>query len=50
MKKIDLKGLTGIAFAVMAGVTAFVTAISDKQKTEKMEELIQKVDKLTAEK
>lgn len=50
MKKIDLKGFSGIAFAVVAAISAFTTAISDKQKTEKMDELIAKVDKLTSEK
>ena len=50
MKKIDFKGFSGIAFAVVAAISAFTTAISDKQKTEKMDELIAKVDKLTSEK
>lgn len=47
MKKFDIKGFAGIAMAIVAGLAATINAISDRQKTEKIDELIEKVDKLT---
>lgn len=50
MKKFDIKGLSSIAMAIVMGIAAFATAIGDKQKNEKIDELIEKVDKLTNKK
>ena len=49
MKKFDIKAFAGVAMAIMTGLVATMTAISDKQKNEKIDELIDKVDKLTQE-
>lgn len=49
MKKFDIKikNLAGIAMALMIGLSATIDAINDRRRTEKIEELIDKVDKLT---
>ena len=47
MKKIDIKSLCSVTMAVIMGIATFATAISDNEKTKKMDELIKKVEELT---
>ena len=50
MAKFNLKAVSTIAMAVVAGVAACAQVFADKKKTDKFEELITKVEKLTEEK
>lgn len=42
-----IKRWSGVALAIAAGIGAAVNAYSDKQKTDKIDMLIEKVEKLT---
>ena len=46
MKNLNLGKWAGIMVAAVTGIAAFVTAITEKQKSDKIDELIEKVDKL----
>lgn len=46
MKKLDFKVWTGVLVTVATGLAAFVNAVNEKRRTDKIDELIEKVEKL----
>ena len=50
MKKIDIKAFAGIGMAAIMGIATFIGTMEDIRKEKQIDELIDKVEKLTEEK
>lgn len=50
MKKINIDKFLPIFIAIIAGIGTTISAIKDSQKTEKIDQLIEKVEELTNKK
>lgn len=47
MGKINFKVISGIGIAVVMGIATFIGTITDQKKEKQIDELIEKVNKLT---
>lgn len=50
LKKIDIKAFAGIGMAAIMGIATFIGTMEDRKKEKQIDELIDKVEKLTEEK
>ena len=50
LKKIGIKAFAGIGMAAIMGIATFIDAMEDRRKEKQIDELIDKVEKLTEEK